>query len=143
MKYSRARRCRRGNSQIGTRQMPSATISGSKTSDIGTLHDGKIIRSSAYAPLQQESPAPHACDAYATTAQNTPAQVDDRQCGHHCGAPVPRCCNRCRELEIGGTSKRPSGELGQCGCAVDRVGKRGAYWAFSASPLRLYGAARP
>src|SRR6476620_2149955 len=49
--------------------MPSAMISGRKTRDIGTAYD-------------PESPAPHTCDTYATTAQNTPVRVYKRHCGH-------------------------------------------------------------
>src|ERR1700738_4668590 len=107
--------------------MPSATISGSKTSDIGNPHDGKSIHSGACTPWQQESPAPHACDTYATTVQNTPVQVHDRHCGHECREPTTN----------------ESGELGQWGCVGNLLGKRRDYWVSSALPLRSCGAARP
>ena len=64
MKYSLARcKFRRGNSQIGTRQMPSAIISGTKTSGIGNSLDGENVSARSYAGhglRKLKNPAPPA-----------------------------------------------------------------------------------
>jgi hypothetical protein len=106
--------------------MPSATISGNKTSDIGNPHDGKSIRSKHMRAIAAVESGAARCDNYATTARNTPVQVDDRHCGHDCRAPTTD----------------ESGEPNQWGCVVNVVEKRREYWASSALPLRSYGAAR-